>query len=82
MDEREELALRRTIGRRIAIARRAAGMTQDDLGAAIDVDKQTVSNWERGLRSPNGLYLYALARALDCTADFLCGLSDVLEVRL
>ena len=72
---------RKTIGTRIAIARKAAGLDQEALAESIGANKQTVSRWERGLRSPNGEYLYAIARTCGCSADFLLGMSDVLEVK-
>ena len=72
---------RKLIGSRIAIARKAAGLDQEALGTIIGANKQTVSRWERGLRSPNGEYLYAIASTCGCSADFLLGMSDVLEVK-
>lgn len=78
MDEDE---LRKLIGMRIAISRKAVGMSQDDLAAALEVDKMTISRWERGTRSPNGAKLYALTKKLGCSADFLLGLSDTLTIR-
>lgn len=33
-------------GKQLHTTRTALGMTQDDLALALDVDKQTVSNWE------------------------------------
>lgn len=76
----EEDELRKLIGVRIAISRKAAGMSQDDLATALEVDKMTISRWERGTRSPNGVKLYALTQNLGCSADFLLGLSDTLTV--
>lgn len=77
----ETLKIQKLIGRRIAAARGAARMSQVDLAAAIGVDPQTVSNWERGVRCPNGAYLYAMSAALNVSADFLVGNSDTLEVK-
>lgn len=72
---------RKLIGSRIALARKAAGLDQETLASNIGANKQTVSRWERGLRSPNGEYLYAIATTCGCSADFLLGMSDVLEVK-
>lgn len=72
---------RKLIGSRIAIARKAAGLDQESLAVSIGANKQTVSRWERGLRSPNGEFLYAIACTCGCSADFLLGMSDVLEVK-
>lgn len=78
-DERDEL--RKRLGSRIALARVAAGYTQTELGVLIGVEKMTISRWERGVRSPTADYLFLISQELGCTADFLLGLSDVLEVR-
>lgn len=72
---------RKLIGSRIAIARKALGMNQEDLATRIGTNKQTVSRWERGLRSPDGVYLYAIASTCGCSSDFLLGISDVLTVK-
>lgn len=73
--------LRKLIGTRISIARKAAGLDQESLAEAIGANKQTVSRWERGLRSPNGEFLYEIASACGCSADFLLGMSDVLTIK-
>ena len=73
--------LRKLIGTRIATARKVAGLDQDALAAAIGVNKQSLSRWERGLRSPNAEHLREIARTCGCTADFLLGFSDVIEIQ-
>lgn len=40
------------IGEQISLLRSKFGMTQDDLASKIGVSKQTVSNWETGLKTP------------------------------
>lgn len=69
------------IGKRIAIARKAAKLTQDQTASAISVHKQTISRWESGKRTPDAVQVAALAVAFECTTDFLLGLSDTLIVR-
>lgn len=70
----------KTIGLRIAAARKLQDMTQDELAEKIGVHKQTLWRWEAGKRAPNGGELRELATVLDCSADFLLGLSDTLKV--
>lgn len=73
--------LRKLIGSRIATARKVAGIDQDTLAESIGVNKQSLSRWERGLRSPNAEYLREIAEECGCTADFLLGFSDVIHVK-
>lgn len=51
--------------------RRAAGMTLEDLAAAVGCSLQAVSCWERGQTMPTADRLPQLARALGCTIDEL-----------
>ena len=58
------------------MARRLAGKTQDEVGAAVGVDGAEVSEWERGRRKPNAHTLGELARLYGVSADWLLGLVD------
>ena len=69
------------IGGRIARARNAAKMKQVDLGAAIGVSDQTISNWEVGLRTPRADLMKKMCLTLGCSADYLLGLSDEMGLR-
>lgn len=64
------------IGRRIATVRQLRHMKQVDLGAAIGVTDQTISNWEVGLRTPRSDLLGRLCQELHCSADYLLGLTN------
>ena len=55
----------------IARIRMERGLTQEQLGKLLGVDKRQVGFWERGVRNPNANSLRRLARALDCTMDEL-----------
>lgn len=63
-------------GKRVRLAREAAELTQDELGAKIGMDGKSVSNWERGLQFSYAPDLYRLARALDVTMDWLMDGND------
>lgn len=76
-----DVELRKLIGLRIAIARKIVEISQDELADAIGANKQTVSRWERGVRSPNAEYLRSIAVTCGCTADFLLGFTDTIEVQ-
>ena len=66
------------LGSRIANVRRLRNMKQVDLGAAIGVTDQTISNWEVGLRTPRADYLSKLCDELQCSADYILGITDEL----
>lgn len=72
---------RKMLGTRIALARMAKNMTQDELSAAIGIDSITVSRYERGKSAPNAEKLVSIACVLDCTTDFLCGMTDTLTLK-
>jgi transcriptional regulator with XRE-family HTH domain len=75
MDERQ------LIGSRIAIARRAARLSQIELGRAIGVSSQTISNWENARYLPDASNVVALVKVLGCTSDFVLGLTDTLTIK-
>lgn len=58
-------------GLRIAAARRASGLTQVDLAAAVGMDRTALSKLERGRRRVDSLELARIARALGERADRL-----------
>lgn len=51
--------------------RKAAGMTLEDLAAALGCTLQAVACWERGQTLPTADRLPALAAALGCSIDDL-----------
>lgn len=60
-----------TIGKRIAAARRAAGLSQEGLAAQIGVSRQAVAKWETDASLPGADNLQELARALNTSCDEL-----------
>ena len=59
------------IGKKIAAARKAKGLTQEQLGERLGVNFQSVSAWEQGKYIPDSEHLPVLARALDISLDAL-----------
>lgn len=47
------------------------GLTVEEVGRAINASHSTVTNWERGRKIPNGVFLVDLARILGTTAEIL-----------
>lgn len=73
--------VKRLIGSRIALARKAIGLNQDQVAESVGVHKQTISRWESGKRAPNGEEIRALVNLFGCSADFLLGLTDTLTIK-
>lgn len=68
---------RTAVAKRVAEARRARGMTQEELAAKADVSPTHVSVLERGVKLPNLDTFIAIANALEVSADYL--LQDVVN---
>lgn len=62
-----------TLGERIRSLRKAAGLTQEELGQRLRVEKSSVSEWEGGKRAPVYSRLQAIAAALNVTVAQLLG---------
>ncbi len=65
---------KREIGRRVAAARRAARMTQEDLAEALDVNLVTISRLERGHTMPGVTTLLRICEAVDAAPSALLDL--------
>lgn len=65
------ILMKKTIGQRIAEARRGMGMKQDELAEAMGVSAQAVSKWENDLSCPDISILPSLAKKLGMTVDEL-----------
>lgn len=62
----------RNIGLNIARLRKAKGLSQNDLGAIIDMENTNLSAIENGRQNPTALTLKKIADALGCEVkDFL-----------
>ena len=60
-----------SLGDRIIELRKARGMSQGELAAAMDVSRQAVSKWENELASPDTIKLIQLADVLDTDVEYL-----------
>lgn len=61
----------RSTGVTIAKLRRAAGMTQAQLGERLNISGKTVSRWESGLGFPEVMQFPELAKLFGVTVDYL-----------
>lgn len=63
-------------GDRLKKRREDKGLTQQQLGKLINVSDATINRYERDLREPGIETIKLLSRVLDCSTDYLLGLSD------
>ena len=56
---------------RLREARLTAGLTQEELGFALEVTKSSVSAWETGRETPSFRVLEILSQQLNVSLDFL-----------
>lgn len=59
----------------LRLYRKAHGMTQAALAAALGIKQSTISSWERGTREPDLSSLARLAALFGVTTDALLGLA-------
>lgn len=77
MNRYQDLNWRKEFGKRLKKTRRASGISrQESLAKEADVSFQAVGMYERGERSPNAETVAKIAKALNCTADYLLLLDD------
>lgn len=63
------------IGQRIAVRRKATGLSQAELAKRMQVNQQQVSEWENGKKELRALTVGKLANALGCSpGDLLDGI--------
>lgn len=59
------------MGDKLKAARKAAGMTQAQLAAAVGCYQKDISRWEAGTHEPGALVLKKISLALGCSMDDL-----------
>ena len=59
------------LGERIALARKQAGLSQEQLGEKLRVSRQAVSKWESGQTNPDVAYVAQMCRILEVSSDWL-----------
>lgn len=58
-----------SIGAKITMLRKSAGLSQEQLAGLLGVSRQAVSKWENDQSVPDIAYITALARAFQVTTD-------------
>ncbi len=59
------------LNERIALARKQAGLSQEQLGERLNVSRQAVSKWESGQSNPDITYVAAMCRLFGVSSDWL-----------
>lgn len=67
------------LGRRIAAARKERGITQDELASLMNVSRQSVSHWEKGISTPAFEVLCRLIPLLEMDISDLLGLPQQID---
>lgn len=62
-----------TLGERLRGLRAEKGVTQQQVAAAVGVNKSAVSFWELDINEPKATYIKKLADYFDVTCDYLLG---------
>ena len=57
----------------------AKGLSQGDVAKALEIKAQSVSTWETMKTVPSADKLVELARLLECSLDYLCGIEGILD---
>lgn len=60
-----------TLGERVALARKQAGLSQEQLGDKLGVSRQAVSKWESDQTNPDVAYVAQMCRLLGVSSDWL-----------
>lgn len=68
--------MRNILGERLKSARVKAGQTQEDIAKLLRVQRQVISYFENGSRTPNIGDLIKLAEIFGTSTDYLLGLTD------
>jgi transcriptional regulator with XRE-family HTH domain len=64
------------IGERLLELRRDADLTQDDLAAILNINKHSISSYERDKSEPPDAIKAIIARYFNVSLDYLVGLTD------
>ena len=67
---------REIIAARIRERREALGLSQADLARSVGVERQQVSQWEKGASKPSEDHFFEVARTLQTSISFLYGEVD------
>ena len=59
------------LGEKIKLIRKKFGLSQDELGAKLNVSRQAITKWETGKGTPDVENLRAISAILNISIDYL-----------
>ncbi len=65
------------IGERLYDLRKDKGLSQDELGDLLNINKHSISSYERGRSEPPDEIKIILAKFFDVSIDYLLGVTDI-----
>ena len=65
------------IGERLLELRKDADLTQDDLAAILNINKHSISSYERDKSEPPDEIKIAISKYFNVSVDYLLGVTDV-----
>ena len=71
---------KQALSARIKALRKERGMNQQQLADAIGATQGAISQWEMGAMEPKSRQIARLAEALDVSADYLLGRTEVRNI--
>lgn len=71
------MTLAQAVGQRLKHARNEKGITQTEAGRAINQVQQAYAKYESGQIQLDYDKMVKLCKLLDCSSDYLLGLSDI-----
>ena len=67
------------LGKRIKSAREQSGLTQEQLAEKLNISRTAIARYELGEIEPRLKNLVAIAKALNCSCDYLLGINDHID---
>ncbi len=67
---------------RLAEIRNEYGLTQEELAKRVDISKSQIGRYETGVNEPSASVLSRIAKELNVSTDWLCGLVDERTARM
>ena len=61
---------------RLKKTREKRKMSLEDLASKVGITKQAIFKYEKGFMSPQPVVLAEIAKALEVSTDYLCGLAE------